>query len=351
MNPLQASGKPYFFRVKNQADFSLKLPTPQSGIIARLWARSLTEMQKEALVICSDGNLMWRLSSDEGPYLNGDDVSPCPLSFFTTGMVCSYLNEIIALAGQRKINLNAIKLVLDNYYTMEGSALQGTMVGGALPVELEAVIASDAGEGLLQQLVVDAVSASPVNGLMQEPLSSLFTLTHNNQPLTVGRVNGLASDSEPDPGNSFDPAIPEETLDGEPLVLKTKEAAELHGNDIVDSNRASSLSENQSRILHIRGICQIRPDGIREVEQYLFNPKGSVFRVLCEETPGHGGQGRAPDAISYVAAGIGFCFMTQFGRYARITGKDLQGYHIVQDIHFSQGAQRGGPDNRAGPDR
>ena len=77
-------------------------PTPRLGISARLWARSLTEMQKEALVISSEGNLMWRLSSDEGPYLNGDDISPCPLSFFTTGMVCSYINEITSLAGQRQ---------------------------------------------------------------------------------------------------------------------------------------------------------------------------------------------------------------------------------------------------------
>ncbi|NIO43025.1 MAG: OsmC family peroxiredoxin, partial [Burkholderiales bacterium] len=43
------------------------------------------------------------------------------------------MNEILALAAQRDITINNITLVQDNFYTMEGSALRGTMVGGALP--------------------------------------------------------------------------------------------------------------------------------------------------------------------------------------------------------------------------
>lgn len=55
-----------------------------------------------------------------------------------------------------------------------------------------------------------------------------------------------------------------------------------------------------------------------------------------------GGRGRAPDAASYISAGIGFCFMTQLGRYAKILKKDLQEYRIIQDTHFSLGGASGG---------
>ncbi len=71
--------------------------------------------------------------------------------------------------------------------------------------------------------------------------------------------------------------------------------------------------------------------------QYLFNPQGTIFRFLSDE------EGRAPDAESYIAAGIGFCFMTQFGRYPKIAKKPLHDYRIVQDAHFSLAGASDGP--------
>ena len=56
-----------------------------------------------------------------------------------------------------------------------------------------------------------------------------------------------------------------------------------------------------------------------------------------DEAPENGGGGRAPDAQSYIAAGLGFCFMTQFGRYAKIVRRELSQYDIAQDLHFSAG--------------
>ena len=58
-------------------------------------------MQKEALVINGATGKAWRFASDEGAYLAGHDIGPCPLSFLTTGMVASYMNEITALAASR----------------------------------------------------------------------------------------------------------------------------------------------------------------------------------------------------------------------------------------------------------
>ena len=161
-------------------------------------------MQKEALVASTDGDgTVWRLSSDEGPYLNGSDLSPCPLSFLTTGMVSSYMEETLALARQRGIVLRDLSLVLDNFYTMEGSALKGTMTGGALPVELEARVKSDASEAEIQGLMADAIGASPLNGLMRRIHTSLFTLTHKGREIPLGRVSALGRDANPGSGGRF----------------------------------------------------------------------------------------------------------------------------------------------------
>lgn len=35
--------------------------------------------------------------------------------------------------------------------------------------------------------------------------------------------------------------------------------------------------------------------------------------------------------MAYLSAGIGFCFMTQIGRYPQIIKQSLEGYAIVQD--------------------
>ena len=340
-NPLKDSGLPLFFKISDGDPQLSKTLESLHGQSVRLWVRSLSIMQKEAIVSSSLSGNSWRLASDEGAYLAGQDEAPCPLSFLTTGMVCSYMEEILALADQRNIIIRDIKLIQDNYYTMKGSALKGTMIGGAKNIDLAAEIDSDADKVTLTALVHDAVAASPLNGLMRGHKKSLFTLTHNGKEIETDRALRLARSALDSPVVAFDASEPEHG-DWDGLIIKgamtprTLETVTLAGD---------SLKEEQDRTLHLRGICTIRPDGIKQVEQQLFNPHGSTFTFLCEETviEGKGNcQSRAPDAASYIAAGIGFCFMTQFGRHAKITQKNLKNYQIIQDIHFSVGGATGG---------
>jgi organic hydroperoxide reductase OsmC/OhrA len=222
---------------------------------------------------------------------------------------------------------------------MQGSALKGTMTGGAKDVELEAQIASPADRALLTELLHDATVASPLNGLIQRPTESLFSLMHNRKTIRCGRVSPMNSTAVPTPDDAvFESAEPapgdwSRQIVRAGLTPKTEETTGFAG---------SSLAEKQDRTLHIRGICTIRADGVKQIEQQLFNPHGSTFHFLCDEAPENGGQGRAPDAASFISAGIAFCFMTQLGRYAKITRSDLQDYRIVQDTHFSLGGASGG---------
>ncbi|MBN0987656.1 OsmC family protein [Amphritea pacifica] len=338
-NPLKDSGLPLFFKVANPDEVGIDTPPQRMGDSLRTWVRSLSHMQKEAIVRSSRTGVAWRLASDEGAYLDGLDEAPCPLSFLTTGMVSATMNEIVALAKQRGIKIRHLRLIQDNYYTMKGSMLRGTMTGGAEDVRLEAQIDADADSTTLQQLVEDAVSMNPLSGLMREALDSLFALSHNGTEMTTTETKPLNRPLLKDPGDQFARAQPLTSPLG-PIIVNTGKMTpkESHTTGFA----GSSLAEEQNRLLHVKGICTLREDGVKEIEQHLYNPHGSIFRFLSEEAPEKGGQGRAPDANTYISAGIAFCFMTQFGRAAVIFKKELDNYRIIQDTHFSLA---GGSDN------
>ncbi|MCL7942948.1 OsmC family protein [Marinobacter sp. ATCH36] len=330
MNKIEESGLPLAFRV-NAADVLSIPPAPhRKGLDYRTAVRSLTAMQKEALVLTTAG-IAWRLTSDEGPYLNGFDMAPAPLGFLTAGMVSSYMMELRALARERGITLHQVRMIQDNYYTMEGSAPRGTMVAGALPVDLEIQIESDGETGAVNKLLQDAVHASPLNGLMRGRHESLFTLTVNGEVADVGRVPQIPEGALSDPSERFDDAEPRPTLD-EALIRKVNAGEITEG----AGGRGSSLKSDQQRTLHVQGICEIRSDGLLAITQHLFNPKGSSFQFIADET----GE-QAPDPATLISAGLGFCFMTQLGRYAQIMKKDLSAYRILQDTFFTPGGGSG----------
>lgn len=337
-NELLKSGKPLFFKVSNPEDLGFSAPESRLGEDLRTAVRSLTVFQKEAFVTSSRTGKTWRLASDEGAYLDGTDYAPAPLCFLTVGMVASYMNEILALAKIRNIEIKNIRLIQDNYYSMEGSLMKGSMVASAHDVDLEAQIESDASRDELTTLLFEATAASPLNGLMRGKNESLFTLTHNGTEIKPEIALPIGKKAEPDFNSDLNQAEPTAD-DWSQMCIK---GGLTPKNENSFNKAGSSLQDHQSRLLHLRGICTLRPDGIKEITQHLFNPQGSVFTLLSEEGEENGGQGRAPDATTYMSAGIGFCFMTQFGRYAKMTKKDLTEYRILQDSHFTLGGASGG---------
>ena len=329
MNVLENMGKPLFFETRPDG---LEAPEDRRGIAVRAYARSLSAMQKEALLVSGAGGRAWRVSSDEGAYLDGHDAAPCPLGHMTTGMVAAFMETALMLARRRGIALPGLRLVQDNYYTMTGSALKGTMTGGALPVRLVAEIDPSTSREQAETVMRDAVVQAPVHGLMSAVLKSRFTLTHNGrviQPGEVGRVDGEPVAAS---GSLFDAAAPGAESGSSHLMRRGGLSPVT---DEITSSAGSSYAAEQSRRLHVRGICTIDPDGVKVIEQQLFNPHGSIFYMRSEEPEAAGGRGRAPDAMSYASAGLAFCFLTQFGRYAKIVRKPLAAYSVVQDTHFS----------------
>ena len=335
-NIIGQSGTAPFFRVANPEDVGLTPAPLRHGDAVRTWVSALAGFQKEALVLSSRTGAMWRLVSDEGAYLNGHDAAPCPLSFLTVGMISSYMNEIMALAARDWVTIRHLRLIQNNYYTMKGSMMKRTMTGGALPVELEVEIDCDLPDAALNEMLMGAVHASPLNGLMRGVLPSLFTLSRNGAQIATGDASALDHPVVGGPkGAAPLPAETDLTLI-ERLGLSPHKAVTKG-----TAGAATSLTDEQDRTLNPAAICTLRADGIKEIEQHLYSPHGSIFRYLSEEAPPHG-QGRAPDAVSYISAGIAFCFMTQFGRMASMEKLDLSHYAVVQDTHFSLGGASGG---------
>lgn len=329
-SPLELSEKPLFFRAEVVGEASFPLSLPHHGVLVRTIARSLSVMQKEALVYSPHDREVWRLSSDEGPYLLADDVAPCPLAFVTAGMISAFADSLRNQASLQGITIRHLRLVQDNYYTMQGSALQGTMTAGALPVKLRFEIAADVDDARLQDLVNEAVTTAPVYAMVRRRLPGRFSLTHNGRLVEVKRGEPMPGSIPGDPAGVFDRAVP---LNGpwENVVRRNGLTPESPEDT---SSKGSSFSETQNRQLHLRGTLILPSEGVKEIEVQMFNPRGTVFRFLSKT--GHPGENKtpAPDALTYFSAGIAFCFMTQLSRYAQITKKNLQALRVVQDAFF-----------------
>jgi uncharacterized OsmC-like protein len=324
-----------------KADGIVTLKTPQlepplHGI--RVATRALAGMQKEALVAQSFDETVWRMVCDEGPYLNGTDLAPPPLAFFSAGMASSIAAGVLALARERGTELSDLRIVLDNRYSMEGSAIRGTMNAGALPVELS-VSGHVAGQNPnLNSLVFAELAKSPVDALMRNSLVDTFSIVRNSQPIPTGAVEESANPTPDDPVGLFSKhryVEHRQALTDAVLKLETTESV-----FDADHGAGAAMKNIQKRQLHIRSILAVRDDGLREVKVQIFKPIGSVFRFLSDDSSVFGGLGRAPSGLAYVSAGIAFCFMTQLGRYAHIVKKNLDSYGVIQDTTFDVGEGR-----------
>ncbi len=316
----------------------------EMGIAIRADVRVLEGMQKEALVYYGPTGTIWRMVSDEGPYLNGTDLAPFPLAYFAAGMALSFVEELLRHAEARAIKIKDYKLTQDNFYTMEGSAIRGDMIGSALPVQWLLEIQSEASKADIQSIVDLAEKTSPAQVYMHTALENTFALCSNGTPIPVGSANPSGRESMfEEPSHRMQTAAPLEEDDfSENIIVKLESAETVFG---VKGGAGSSLRASQKRTLHVRAIVTPREDGMREVTVQLFQPIGSSFRFLSDRSRADGGQERSPSSLAYLAAGVGFCFMTQIGRYANIMKHDLKAYSIVQDTVFDIGMDRAGAEN------
>lgn len=330
MPSIESIGHPLGYKVKKDANPFPALSGAEGEIAVHVVARALEGMQKEALVQYGPNDSVWRMVSDEGPYLNGTDLAPFPLAFFSAGMAFSFLSELGRHAAARGIDMRSISVAQDNFYTMEGSAIRGDMIGGALPSKLSVKLEANAPQDDVLEVIKLAEATSPAQSYMNDIFQNTFALQVNGSAVTVSGVTASPTERATDPEEMFDHAHPAEAEEyRDAIITKLATAEALKG---VEGGAGSSLKSEQKRILHVHNEAAIRADGLREAEIQLFKPIGSTFRFISDENALV-----APPSLGYLSAGVAFCYMTQLGRYAKIVKQDLTSYRIVQENVFELG--------------
>lgn len=347
MDSIESSPYPLVFKVAADKNFPIKARKQKKKVTVRAATRALSGMQKECVLHYAPTDTTWRMVCDEGPWLNGTDLAPFPLAFFTAGLVSSYMSEYIAHARAAGIGINSLEVKVDNLYTMEGSLLRGTMTGDALPVEVTFKASTDADEAKLQALAYKAVASSPADAYLRMAKDSVFSLNMNGNQIPVTGVGVSPNAQTANPMVIFQKTSPDEDVSFKQELMQKLPAVDSLGGEKLGTKRATGnvgLSDVQKRKVHVRGVGSLRPDGLKDVQVACFQPIGSVFSFLSDDSELVGGEGRAPSGLAYLSAGLSFCFMTQLGRYASVAKQKMTSYQIVQDTSFSLPAAVKGAD-------
>lgn len=336
MTAIETSTHPLVFKAANASELPLSAPVNGRRLSFRTSTRALQGMQKEAVVSYGNAGTTWRMVCDEGPWLNGTDLAPFPLGFFTAGLVASYMSEFLTHAKNQGIHVETLEVMVDNLYGMEGSLMKGTMTGSALPVDVTFKVGADAPADKLQGLALRSIASSPADAYLRNAVDSIFTLNQNGRQIPVTHVSASSSNQSQDPSQLFSLAKPAAASLSDAGILEKLEGVDSLGGEKLGTERSSAvgLADEQKRQVHVRGVGTLRPDGLKALQVACFQPIGSVFQLLSDDSALCGGQERAPSGLAYLSAGISFCFMTQLGRYAQVAKQKLNSYQIVQDTSF-----------------
>lgn len=286
-------------------------------------------MRKEATILDFTGET-WKIICDEGPYLNGADSAPPPLAYFSAGMAFGFISQLNLLAEETGILIEDYTIIQDNYYTIEGSAIRGTMISGGMPVDIKIELKTKGNPAAVEQLIQKAKAQNPVYRYLDRQLENGFQLFHNNGKLPLSKVSESTT-TIPSLSTKSNYIIGQDLNKTAPIVSKQEQVETLFN---VEGGKATSLKESQKRMLHIRAITKPFEDGLAETNVQIFKPLGSTFKFYCDLPTSIGGELRTPSSLAYASAGIGFCFMTQIGRYAKIKKYDLADYRIEQVTNF-----------------
>ena len=306
MTSIESSLHPLIFKIDNHETLPCAQNAGENSIAIRTMTRALVGMQKEAIVHDSFSDAAWRMVCDEGPWLNGTDLSSFPLGFFSAGMIATLASEIMALANQRNVNIQDLKIIQDTRYSMEGSAVKRTMTGSALPIETEVNIKSDATKSKIEALVYHALTVSPADAIMRSNLSSQFKITKNGQDIEIGKAIPSGMLNSKDPAELFDQITPSASSTYAPDITKKLEGADASGER---QGQAVGMTTEQKRLVEVRAVLTIRDDGLKSIQVECIKPGGgSSFNFLSDEPECFGGQGSAPTGLQYISAGVSFCF-------------------------------------------
>ena len=313
-----------------------------SALICKVEARALGGHQKEALVTEGEGGSCWRMVSDEGPILGGTDLAPFPLGFFSAGLQSDLLGRIQALAPSFGVQLENLELQVLSRYTFSGSFFAGTGQGATQPVDVKMSANSAASASAVSALLVSAVKASPAFGALRQSMTNNFALYVNGKRSAVQGVEACTQPDQTDPFVAHRTApTPDSAFDPRSELIQRVQ--------VPQTASAHMPSDIQKFEIVVGGTGTIHPvNQLTQALTWLQQPLGSQFALVSDQNPR---PQSAPTGLSYMAAAVSFCYMTQLLRYIDYQKLKVSAVRLVQLNPFSVAtAQDGqGPQGACGP--
>ncbi len=322
-------GDPLGFRVRHG--------TKRSSVTAgtgpdtfKVEARTLSGHQKEAIVTEGETGSVWRLASDEGKVMNGDDLAPFPLGYFNAGVMGDMWNRTRRIARQRELGLDRLRIRMSHLFGSDGSFVHSTARAYSEMVELRIEM-----DGALEldeagPLVVAALDASPAIALLRRPMkANTFALYINGRRREVAEHPNSSAQDAMDPFLAHKrPPRPSQSEQRDDLIRKS---------DVVESGESPAvpLTSSQKRFFTIEAQGEsLGRTGEFETDTWIGRPGMTHFRMICDESDADA----APSGLGLMSAGIGLCYLTQLQRYINAQKLDISAARLVQFTPFRTGS-------------
>ena len=313
-------------------DACTALDGPPSGF-ERVWAafEPMEVMQKRGQILRPQTGEAWQFLCDEGAALGGTDWAPPPLAYFAAGLASSILGAVVEKAAAYGSPSGAVSVAVDNHYSLRGSILAGTMEGLGQNPDVSVGINSDALSAQEKSsLALEAVSSVLAGYLMKSIFTSAFNVIANGKQISLDLTHW---DQEIKAS-----ALPIAALDASRSGVGTSGAAyvakmSLRPDDptfIASGGSGVDLVQNRSTVVSAAATAANAVDnGVFTVDSGIGRPGAAIYQFLGASDAGAVG---APSSACLIAAGIGFCFMTQLGRYAEAKKRPVHDYRMIQAI-------------------
>ena len=321
---IASSGYPLGFKVRNGSERPGVVLNTGARDVFKVEARHLSgSHQKEAIVTEGEHGSTWRMVSDEGVHIKGDDLAPFPLGFFNAGLQVDLANRLLCHAHRQGITLGDLTIQCRTGYSMTGAFFRGDGVGSATPAKITVAIQATAPAATIASLVAAAVQASPALASMRSPVENTFAIYVNGRRRPVLTLPEAGGTDAPDPLKTYtsvpSPLANADTMPN--LILKTGQKR-----DGTPTLTAPAATTGQPIVREVAGACRVASEGTTSTDVALQLPGMSHFEIKSDESPSD----RAPSGLALVSAGIAFCYMTQLSRYIDYMKFKIRHVRLVQ---------------------
>lgn len=306
---IASSGYPLGFKTRKGSSRSSVILGSTGRDVFKVEARHLSgSHQKEAVVTEGSYGSSWRMVSDEGVHIKGDDLAPFPLGFFNAGLQADLANRLLMLARIQGIALDQISIQCSTGYSMTGAFIRGDGVGYAEPARIAVALRSSAKAPAICALVAAAVNASPALAAMRTPLANTFAIYVNGKRRAVSTLLDCGGEDAADPLKTY-VGVPSPLANANALPdLIVKTGQQRAG---IPALAAPAAPAGSRIVREVSGSCNVFPSGETNTDVALQLPGMSHFSIKSDEGAGD----RAPSGLALISAGIAYCYMTQLSRY------------------------------------